>query len=881
VTWYRLLLHAYPLAFRQRFGQDLEELFADVYRSRAAGLPRSRLAMFWCRIAFDTIHGGLAERLNRQRRLPLRVHHARGPSTMSLLIDDMRHAFRALRQQRTLSAVILVTLALAIGANSAIFTVVNAVLLRPLPYADPDRVVMLYMVDRTGADRLLSLPDYEDFRASLKTITGLSPMGTQTANLTGLAEPDRLRAGFVGADFFTMLGVQPIIGRGFVAGEDAPGAPKTAMLDYQVWQTRFGADPAVIGRALVLNNEPHEVIGILPPRFEFPIAENEVWIPFSSMPVLERARSSRNWMIFGRLAPDASAEQAQAELRQAAAAMALAYPETNAAWTARIEGIHQLSVMFVRRNLQLLLGAVAFVLLIACANIANLLLARASARQREIAVRAALGASRGRIVRQLLLESTVLALVGGGIGLVLGAALTDGMLALLPNLPRLGLVRPDGVVIAFTAALSIATGIVFGLIPAARLSRPDLRLSLSEGSRGGESRGAGRVRSALIVAELALSLVLLAGAGLFIQSLTRLVNVDLGYDPANVLTLEYRLPGNKYAQPDDQIAFHQRIVDQLSSVPGVQRAAIARSVPQSGNRSYVGFWRSEDATPSPETMPRAQFNAVTDGFFQVMGIALLEGRACATTTDRADGAPVVIVNRLLAERLWPGESAVGKRLRTPEIPADVAVIGVVGNTRPNLLSQPVAPQMYGCLSQQPGIFATVAIKAAGEPLALTRSAQQAIWSVDPDQPMWKIRSAESMISASVQRDRFVMLLMLCAAGLALLLAALGTYSVLSYTVQRRAREVGVRIALGATRTNIIRLVLGQTVVLTAAGVSLGVAGALALGRVVATQLYDVCPRDPTTLAVTALTLAAVALVAAWLPARRAMSVDPVVTLRAE
>ncbi|HUE89936.1 MAG TPA: ABC transporter permease [Vicinamibacterales bacterium] len=883
MSWYRLLLRAYPPAFRQRFGQDLEELFADLYRSRAAALSRPRLAVFWCGIAFDTLRGGLAERLNQPRRLPLRVHHARGPSTMSLLLDDVSHAVRALRQQRALSLVILTTVALAIGANSAIFTVVNAVLLRPLPYANPDRVVMVTSVDDRGREAGVSAPDFADWRRELRSFEGLSLVAMQSVNLTGVSEPDRLRGGFVSAEFFEVLGIEPVLGRGFREGEDLPGAEKTAVLTHALWQQRFGGDPGVIGQALLLNNEPHEVIGVLPRSFEFPVDYVNVWLPFTSVPFyadVHDSRVDRHMIVIGRVRDDVTVERAATELRQVAGNLAQAFPDTNAVWSARFQPFHEAAVRQVSRNLRLLAGAVAFVLLIACANIANLLLARASGRQRELAVRAALGASRGRLLRQLLAESVLLALAGGSLGLMLGGALTDAMLTLIPNLPRVDRVAPDGTVVMFTALLSLGTGLAFGLLPALHTSRPDLRASLTEGARGSESRGASRVRSVLVVAELALSLVLLAGAGLFIQSVARLVNVDLGYDPANLLTLEYRLPQNKYAQPQEQMAFHQRVVERLSSVPGVQRAAIARSVPQSGNGSYVGFWKSGDSPPSRETMPRAQFNAVTSDFFRVMGIPLLEGRTCAAT-DHGDAPLVVIVNRLLAERLWPGEHVVGKRLRSPNTPGDAIVVGVVGNTRPNLLSQPMTLQIYGCLAQQPGIFATVAIKTAGEPLALTRSVQQAIWSVDPDQPMWKIRSAESMIGASVQRDRFVMLLMLCAAGLALLLAALGTYSVLSYTVQRRAREVGVRMALGATRANIARLVLGQTFVLTMVGVTLGVAGALALGRVIATQLYEVSPRDPVTLGVTALMLAGVALVAAWLPAHRATSVDPIITLRAE
>ena len=889
MKWYRLLLYAYPRSFRERFGRDLEELFLDVYRTRAASLRPVPLAFFWARTAAATLGHGFSERLARTRRLPLGAHNRRGPSAVTLLLEDVRHAVRAGRQQRALSAVILLTLALAIGANSAIFTVVNAVLLRPLPYQGPDRIVMVHMVDKDGRDHFMSNPDFEDLRASVKAISGLSLMGTQTANLTGVPEPDRLRAGFVSASFFDMLGVQPIIGRAFARGEDQRGAAKTAILDYDVWRTRFGSDPGIIGRSLILNNEPHEVIGILPLQFEFPLAENDVWLPYSSFPIQDSNRASRNWFAFGRLVDDVPVEQADAELKQAAASLAQAYPDTNAGWSARFESVHALSVMAVGRNLRLLMGAVGFVLLIACANIANLLLARASARQREIAVRSALGASRGRIVRQLLVESVLLAMIGGGLGLLLSAVLIDGMLTLLPNLPRSALVRPDLTVVAFTAAISLTTGVLFGLVPALRLSRPDLRASLNEGARAGDGRGTSRIRSALVVAELALSLVLVAGAGLFIQSLTRLAGVDLGYDPANVLTLEYRLPRNKYPQPEQQVAFHQQVVDRLRALPGVQSAAFAQSIPQSGNGSYVGFWRDGETRPAREAMPRAQYNVVSSDYFRTLGIPIIAGRACGGAEasarsaggDGADAAMSVIVNRLLAERMWPGEAAVGRRLRAPDVPGAVLVIGVVGDTRPRLLSHPFEPQIYGCLAQQPGIFASMAIKTAGDPLLLTRSVQQAIWSVDPDQPMWKVRTAASMVSASVRRERFVMLLMTFAAGLALLLAGLGTYSVLAYTVQRRAREVGVRMALGATRSNIVRLVIGQTAVLALAGIGLGVAGALALSRVVANQLYEVSPRDPMTFVATALTLGAVAMAAAWFPTRRATTVDPVAALRAE
>ena len=879
VRWYRRLLVVYPASFRERFAGDLVELFRDLYETRTAtASPRDRV-VFWIGIVTDTVRQGARERLNRRPTLPLGAHRSRRTFVTSIL-EDFRYARRGLRQHPGLVVTVIATLGLAIGANSAIFTVVNAVLLRPLPYSEPERVVMVYEVDPSGRDSLVSVPTFEDWQRTLRTITGLSLVGGQTANLTGMPEPDRLRAGFVTTGFFDMLGVPAIIGRTFVAGEDRAGDTKTAVLMYRTWQARFGGDPAIVGRALILNNEPHEVIGILPPAFEFPIDNFDVWLPYSALPLQERERGSRNTMVVGRLHRDVSVEAARAELHQAAGDIARAFPGTHANWSARFEPFHDVTVRFVARNLRLLWGAVGFVLLIACANIANLLLARASAREREMAVRAALGGSRLRLVRQLLIESAVMAGLGGALGLVLGGLLTDGMLTLLPNLPRADRVAPDTAVILFTAVLSMATGLVFGMVPALRTSRPDLRASLNEGGRGGESRATSRWRGMLVVGELALSLVLLVGAGLFIQSVTRLMTVDLGYDPGNLLTLEYRLPRNKYSSAEQQWRFHRAVAERIAQVPGVTVSALARAIPQSGNGAFVGLWRSEDARPSQDAMPRAQYNVVSPEYFTAMRIPVYEGRVCGTA-DTPDAPLTLIVNRLLAGRLWPNESAVGKRLRAPDFPGEAVIAGVVGNTRPQLLSTPMQSQIYGCLSQQPGLFASVIAKTAGEPMTLARSVQRAVWSVDPDQPVWKIRSSESLVRGSVQTQRFVMLLMSLAAGLALLLAGLGTYGVLSYNVQRRAREMGVRMALGATRASIVRLVVRQTAWLMLTGIAIGLISAIALSRLIATQLYEVSPRDPATMTVTATTLAMVALAAAWLPTRRATRVDPMVTLRGE
>ena len=880
VAWYRRLLIVYPRSFRHRFATDLIELFSDLYATQAATASIVKRAQFWIAIVLDTLRHAGRERFNRRRTLPLGAHRSPGVPHMTHLFEDLRHGMRALQKQRGLSAVVVVTLALASGANSAIFTVVNAVLLRPLPYENPGRVVSLSEVDPRGRDTGVSVPTFEDWRQRITTISGLSMVGVQTANLTGVPQPDRLRAGFVTSAFFDMLGVQPAIGRAFVSGEEGPAAPRTAILEHRTWENRFGSDPSILGRTLVLNNEPFEVIGVLPRSFEFPIDDVDVWMPHSSFPVQDRDRGNRNWLAMGRVRDDVSFDQATAELRQVSADLARAYPDTNKDWSARFQPFHEVSVQFVARNLRLLAGAVGFVLLIACANIANLLLTRASARQREMAVRAAVGASRWRLVRQLLLESLVIAFVGGALGLVLGSVLTDGMLSIVPNLPRLDRVAPDATVVTFTALLSLATGLMFGILPALRTSRPNLQSTLNEGARGGESRATSRWRSTLVVAELALSLVLLVGAGLLIQSLTRLTTVDLGYEPANLLTLEYRLPRNKYSTPQQQWEFHRRVIDEIGRVPGVRTSSLARAIPQSGNGGVVGYWKAEDPMPRREDMPRAQVNAVSPNYFAAMSIPVFEGRVCSTLDTPA--APLaLVINRFLAERLWPQTSAVGQRLRSPDVPGEAAIVGVVGNTRPLLLSMPIGGQIYTCLSQQAGIFASVIAKTDGEPMAVSRAVQKAIWTVDPDQPMWKIRSSETLVRGSVQTQRFVMLLMSFAAGLALLLAGLGTYSVLSYTVQRRAREVGVRMALGATRGMIARLMLGQTAVLTAIGVTLGLAGALAMTRLMTAQLYEVSPNDPLTFLVTALTLSIVALTAAWLPTRRATRVDPIVTLRAE
>jgi predicted permease len=662
------------------------------------------------------------------------------------------------------------------------------------------------------------------------------------------------------------------------------------VLPYGVWARRFGSDPGILGRTLTLNSQPFEVIGVLPRTFEFPFDEIEVYLPVTASPEYASLRGLTNrpglpaptrerraMFAFGRLDDGVKVETASAELRQVSEQLAAAYPATNTGWSAEIVPFQTVAVRFVRTPLYVLMGSVALVLLIACANVANLTLARGTARVREMAVRAALGAGRRRLAVQLLTESVVLSLAGGGLGLLVGAALTEALLAMAPPLPRGSTIGPDPAVLIFTVAVSIVTGVLFGIVPALRGSRADLRVSLQEGSRSTDA-GRGRLRHALVVAELALSLVLLVGAGLLAKSLAQMVRTDVGFTPDGVLTLEYRLPRNKYAQPAQQWDVHRRILERVAQVPGVEKAALTSALPFSGNGSRLAVWRAEDPEPDKGAAPVAMVNAVTEDYFAAMEIPVVAGRTC-TNRDTPDAPLAVIVNRHLGDRMWPGESPLGRRVRASGVPGEGVVVGMVGNTLHAGYRAGVGAQLYACFAQSPAIFATMVARTTGDPMASARAVQQAVWSIDPEQPMWKIRSMTSLVASGADRERLLTTLMAVAALLALMLTALGVYGVVSYSVTRRAREVSVRIALGASRRSILGLVLRETAALVALGLTLGALGSLASSRFIASQLHEVEPGDAGTLAATGILLAIAALVAAALPAARAASADPVANLR--
>jgi putative ABC transport system permease protein len=872
VRVYRVLLHAFPASFRQRFEGDLVELFTDLHA--VASPPRVR---FWARIVWGTVRQGLAERLTT-RRAARHDGRPRKDPLMLILLHDIRLAVRSFQARPGFAATVVLTMAFGIGVTSAMFTVVNAVVLRPLPYAEPDRVVMIFERDPKGRSSQVSLVAAEDWRTQLTTVARLALFGSQTANLTGRGEPDRMRAGFVSTEFFSVLGVTPIIGRDFAPGEDKPGAAGAAVLPYGVWEQRFGSDPAIIGRPLTLNNQPFEVIGVLPRRFEFPFDEIEVFLPLAAAPALPPpARNRRALFAFGRLADGVTLAAADSELRQVTARVAAAYPDTSAGWSGEVVPFQDVAVRLVRTPLYILMAAVCLVLLIACVNVANLTLARGSTRGQEMAVRAALGASRGRLVAQLLTESVALSVAGGILGLLLGGLLTEGLLSLAPPLPRRATIGPDPAVLAFTAFVSILTGLAFGILPAIRGSRAHFADGLQHATRVVDAGGR-RLKSALVVTELALSLTLLVCAGLLGKSLARMASTDPGFVPDRVLTMEYRLPRNKYGSADAQWDVHRRIAERVSHVPGIEQAALASAVPFSGNGGRLIVWRTEDPEPDPNMAPSVLAILVTGGYFEAMGIPIVAGRSC-TDADRAGTPNSVVVNRALAERFWPGKPAVGQRLRAAAVDGELTVVGVVGNTLHASQRSGIDTQVYACFSQAPGLFATVVARTSGDPMQSARAVQEAVWSIDPEQPVWKIRSMTTLVASGVERERLVTTLMVAAALLALALATLGVYSVVSHSVAQRAREIAVRVALGASRATILRLVLGETGALVAVGLGAGLVCALGAGRAIASLLVDVGPGDPVTLAATGALLAAAAIVAALLPAARASAVDPVARLR--
>jgi putative ABC transport system permease protein len=799
------------------------------------------------------------------------------------MLQDFRYAVRLLVKSPSFTLVALSTLALGIAANAAIFSVVNTLLLKPLPYREPGRLVMLWQDLRARGgplDEWLAPAHFFDWRQRSLSLQSSAVFRTANPSLTGTGEPEQLTGWLVTADFFRMLGVAPAIGRDFRAEDDRPDAPATAILTHGLWVRRFGSDPAIVGTTVSLDRVPCTVIGVLPPSFRSPFAAPEIFRPLRLNPV-GAPRSNITLQMIARLKPNVSFEQAQAELRTIGAAVAAEHPDTDAGATIRLTRLHDEVVGNVRTPVLALLGAVVLVLLIACANIGNLQLARASIRSREIAVRTALGAARTRIVRQLLTESLLLGVLGSIAGLLLSFWMLDALVALAPEgTPRLDEIRIDPAVLGFGAALAIGTSILFGLMPAVHSIRGDVAATMKEGGKGTGAPHAGvAARSLFVVAELALALMLLVGAGLLMRTLANMRSVNPGFNPENVISAIVTLPNVGYEKPEQVRGFYRSLLERLDGAPGVKTAALASVLPFSGADTDTGF-RIEGRPPvtNPGDRPTAWYRIVSPGYARAMGLTIEAGRFLEET-DREGVENAAVINRRLADRYWPGENPIGRRIVNGDRPA--TIVGIVGNVHHRSLSEEPLGELYLSYQQYTSRRQTLVIRSAGEPAAVVPVVRERLAAVDPNVPLYSVATVESLMADSLALPRMITMLMAAFAAASLLLAAIGIYGLMAYAVTLRTQEFGIRMALGAKAADVFRLVLGHAARLAAVGIAVGALASVGAARLIATLLFGVTASDVPTFAATAGLLALVTLLASYLPARRAVHVDPVTALRSE
>jgi putative ABC transport system permease protein len=810
------------------------------------------------------------------------------------LRQDLRYAWRTILRSPVFAFSALAALGLGIGATSAVWSVFHGVLLRPLPYRDPDSLVLVWnRYPKMGLSRAsISGPDFVERRDLNRVFESAAAFTGAGLNLTGRGEPEQIRAQRVSASLLSVLGVAPARGRDFLPAEDAPGRNGVVLVSDGAWKRRFGSDPGMVGRALSLDGVPHTVVGVLPAGFYFPDPEVEMWVPIAlSAEDTDVSRRGNEYLsMIARLKPGVTPEAVQADLDHVSA---LALERTAPApreffltngWGAWFQPLREHVVARVRPALLVLLGAVVCVLLIACANVSNLLLARAAARQREIAVRAALGAGRGRLARQLLTESALLALLGGAVGLLVAAWSVDVLVAARPStLPRLHEIRLDLQVVLFTALVSAAAGVLCGLLPALQAGRPDLAELLREAGPGASpGRGRARLRAALVVSQVALALVLLAGAGLLMRTALGLERSDPGFRTPNLLTMVLSLPEGKYPRPADRIGVIRRLLDAVQSLPGVTSASAGSHLPFAPGGTTFSFVVEGRLAGPGEPHPLANVRAVTPGHLRTLGIPLLRGRDF--TDGDGEESPAVIVDARLARRFWADGEPLGRRISFDEEDHEwLRVVGVAGNVNDDTTDSDPRPTIYLPYSQgEPGwapgrMF--VVLRAAADPRALIPSARRAVASVDPEQPVSALRTMEEYVDDALAQPRFRAALVGVFALVALALAAVGLYGVIAYSVAQRRQEIGVRLALGARPIDVVRLVVGQGVRMALAGVGLGVAGALALTRLLSGLLFAVTPSDPLSFSAACAVLLCVALAAAYLPARRAAQVDPAIVLR--
>ena len=805
------------------------------------------------------------------------------------LLQDARYGARMLRRSPGLTFVAVLSLALGIGAISTIFSLINGIMLRPLPYKEPDRLVTLdeNNLKRGVTSMSVSYANFVDWREQSHSFEDIACYDTGGFAIAGGgpgggAEPEQLKGAFVNQGLFEILGVAPILGRTFSADEDQPDHDQVVILGYSLWQRRFGGDPGIIGQTLQLNNRTRTVIGIMPKGFQFPEVA-EAWGPLALTPKLF-TRTDHGIEAIARLKPGVSVEQAQAEMINVASNIEAQNPVTNEGMSVAVAGLRTTLTGDYKTALLILLGVVGFVLLIACVNVANLLLARATSRQKEIAIRAALGANRRRIFRQLITESLLLGLISGLVGLVLALWGKDLLVSAIPiDIPFWMKFDLDARVLTFTAACSLLTGFVFGTAPALQASNPDLNETLKEGGRSGSSSGRYHLRSLLVVAEIALSLVLLVGAGLMMRSFVSLQHVDAGINPNGVLTMNVSLPGAKYRAPEKRIAFFNQLLERIRAVPGVKSAGTNSGLPLAGNNWGRSVTVEGFPVLSVNEAPVINHCVVSPHYFESIGIPLLKGRDF-DEQDSKDSTKVTIVDASLAQEYWPDQDPLGKRIRFGP-PEDNepwhTIVGVVGNVKHNRLDSTTRKSVYLAYPQVPIGGTGFAIKVEGRPEAFMSSVRSQVREVDSDLPVTRMIPMTDVISRSVWQPRLYTVLFGAFAAVALILAIVGIYGVMSYAVTQRTREIGLRMALGAQKSDVLKLVVGHGVIVTAAGLGVGLLAAFGLTRLMSTLLFSVTTTDPITFVAVSLLLALVALGACLVPARRAAKVDPMIALRRE
>jgi putative ABC transport system permease protein len=817
----------------------------------------------------------------------------RGVRLIEALMQDVRYGLRQLRRNPGFTAVAALTLALGIGANTAIFSVVNAVLLRPLPFSNAEQLVTLWERNLAeGYDQNSpAAANYLDWRAQNKVFSQMAAYDSGQVDLTGAASPERVAGAIVTSNLFQALRVRPLFGRTFLPEEEQPGRDRVVVLSYGLWRQRFSGDRRVLGKAVIVDDRKCVVIGVMPPGFVFPgntgttgiftkpIAH--LWMPLALTAEAWSARSDHYLSVIARLKPNVTMAQANAEMNTIEQRLVKRYPNEFMGSDVKFVPLHQQVESGLRPVLLVLLGAVTFVLLIGCANVANLLLARGASRQKEMAVRAALGANRARVVRQLITESLLLALGGGVFGIFLARWAIGAFRAVIPeNFPQVSFITIDGWVLAFTGVIAFATPMIFGLAPAFRTSKADLTESLKEGGRSStEGTRHNRLQSALVVSEVALALVLLAGAGLMIRSFVRLQDVSPGFNPHHVLTLELSLPSAKYPQDAKRNEFIQQLMQRLKALPGVKIVGATTLLPLAGTDFNTAVDIQGEEIKIAGRYPSASVRAVTSEYFQVLGIPLISGRLIMPG-DTMSSAHVAVINQTLA-RWLANEDPIGRRIALGN-GFTGHIVGVVGDTKQFGLDTEAREEAYVPYSQgRLGPTVTLTLKTASDPRSVANAARSAVLNLDPDQPVSKVRTMEQVVSSSIAQPRFRTFLLGLFAALALLLATLGIYSVISYSVAQRTHEIGIRIALGASAGDVLGLVVRQSMTLVGTGLAIGAVAALGLTQLVASWLYHVRSTDPTTFAGVALLLAAVALLASYIPARRATKVDPMVALRYE